>query len=90
MTEPVENEFGVEYNNIDIRALRIFRTDDKWLVEYRRAPRPGFLWDYFWWYNDGTYVRYNDAKDRVEYLRSVGYVSIPQFMKVKTFAVDID
>ena len=87
--EPVENEYGMEYVHTEVRALRIFRTDGKWLVEYRRKPRSIlYFWDYFWWYDDGTYVNYNDAKQRVDYLREVGYTSKVQFMKVKTFTID--
>lgn len=88
MTELVDNEFGIEYNQISIRKLRIFRVGKQWLVEYQRAPRLWAPWDHFWWYNDGQYVEYYDALARVNELKSNGYVSVPQFQKVKTFEVD--
>ena len=88
MTETVDNEYGMEYEEISIRKLRIFRVGRQWLVEYRRAPRVWAPWDYFWWYNDGQYVQYYDALARVNDLRADGKVSIPRFMKVKTFTVE--
>lgn len=88
MTECVDNEFGVEYKQIAIRKLRIFRVGAQWLVEYQRVPRTWAPWDYFWWYNDGQYVEYYDAIARVNELKTNGYVNIAQFQKVKTFEVE--
>ena len=86
--EPVENEYGMEYVHIPIKALRIFRTNGKWLIEYRREPRQLCPWDRWWWYNDSIYVNYKDAQARIEYLRMAGHVSTVRFMKVKTFNMD--
>ena len=88
MTELVDNEFGIEYEQVSIKKLRIFRVGKQWLVEYQRAPRLWALWDYFWWYNDGQYVEYYDALGRVNDLKANGYANVPRFMKVKTFEVD--
>ena len=88
MVELVDNEFGIEYEQISIRKLRIFRVGQQWLVEYQRAPRLWAPWDHFWWYNDGQYVEYYDALDRVNDLKANGYVNIPRFQKVKTFEVE--
>jgi hypothetical protein len=88
MTELVDNEFGVEYEQISIRKLRIFRVGKQWLVEYQRAPRLWAPWDHFWWYNDGQYVEYYDALARVNDLKASGYANVPRFMKVKTFEVE--
>lgn len=88
MAELVDNEYGVEYEQIVIRKLRIFRVSNQWLVEYKRAPRPWAIWDHFWWYNDGQYVEYYDALARVNDLKANGYVNIARFMKVKTFEVE--
>jgi hypothetical protein len=87
MTDLVDNEFGIEYEQISIRKLRIFRVGKQWLVEYQRAPRLWAPWDYFWWYNDGQYVEYYDALGRVNELKSNGYANVPRFMKAKTFEV---
>lgn len=87
MDDLVINEFGIEYEKIVIKKLRIFRNGQQWLVEYRREPRTWALWDYFWWYNDGQYVEYYDAIARVNELKSNGYVNIPQFQKVKEFTL---
>ena len=87
MTQLVDNEFGMEYQKILIKKLRIFRMGKQWLVEYRRNVRAWALWDHFWWYNDGQYVEYYDALARVNELKSNGYVNIPQFQKVKHFEV---
>lgn len=88
MTETVDNEYGVEYEQIAIKKLRIFRVSRQWLVEYQRAPRWWAPWDHFWWYNDGQYVEYYDALARVNELKQNVYVNIPRFMKVKTFNVE--
>lgn len=87
MTELVDNEFGIEYQKISIKKLRIFRMGTQWLVEFQRAPRAWVPWDYFWWYNDGQYVEYYDALARVNELKANGYVNVPRFMKVKHFEV---
>lgn len=87
MTELVDNEYGVEYQQIFIKRLRIFRNGKQWLVEFQRHPRWFAPWDYFWWYNDGQYVEYYDALARVNDLKASGYTNIPRFQKVKTFEV---
>ena len=88
MTELADNEFGIEYEQIAIKRLRIFRVGKQWLVEYQRAPRLWAPWDHFWWYNDGQYVEYYDALGRVNDLKANGYVNIPRFMNAKTFEVN--
>ena len=88
MTELVDNEFGIEYEQISIKKLRIFRVGKQWLVEYQRYVRLWAPWDHFWWYNDGQYVEYYDALGRVNDLKANGYVNIPRFMKAKTFEVN--
>lgn len=88
MTELVDNEFGIEYEKISIKKLRIFRVGKQWLVEYQRAPRIWAPWDYFWWYNHGLYVEYYDALARVNELKSNGYVSLLRFQKVKEFVIE--
>jgi hypothetical protein len=87
MTELVDNEFGVEYEYVTVRKLRIFRVGRQWLVEYQREPRIWAFWDYFWWYNDGQYVEYYDALARVNDIKADSYVKIARFQKVKTFEV---
>lgn len=87
MTELVANEYGVEFDHIKVRRLRIHRTDGKWLVEYQRDPRWPLGLDRWWWFNDGTYVSYSDALARVESLKEIGYVSIARFQTVKTFDI---
>ena len=88
MAELVANEYGVEFDHITITKLRIFRTDGKWLVEYRRVPRWIFGLDQWWWFNDGVYVEYTDALERIEFLKSTGYVCKTRFQTVKTFEVN--
>ena len=90
MAELVDNEYGVEYEKISIKKLRIFRVGKQWLVEYQRVARLWAPWDYFWWYNDGQYVEYYDALARVNDLKASGYASVPRFQKVKTFEVQSD
>lgn len=88
MTELVDNEFGIEYEKISIKKLRIFRVGKQWLVEYQRVARLWAPWDYFWWYNDGQYVEYYDALARVNDLKASGYASVPRFQKVKEFVIE--
>lgn len=87
MTDLTTNEFGIEYEKIVIKKLRIFRVGKQWLVEYKRAPRLWAPWDYFWWYNDGQYVEYYDALSRVKELKDSGCVNIARFQKVKEFTL---
>lgn len=87
MTDLVDNEYGIENEKIEIKKLRIFRNGQQWLVEYRRVPRLWAPWDYFWWYNDGMYIDYQDAVARVSYLKADRYVIIPRFQKVKEFTL---
>lgn len=88
MTELVANEYGIEECQIELTKLRIFRTDGKWLVEYRRQPRWIFGLDRWWWFNDGTYVDYTDALERVNYLRSAKCIYKTRFQSVKTFEIE--
>lgn len=90
MTELVANEYGVEFDRIEITKLRIFRTDGKWLVEYRRKPRWPFGIDQWWWWNDGVYVEYTDALERVEFLRAAKSVCKTRFQTLKTFEISQD
>jgi len=86
--ELADNEYGVEYEQISIKKLRIFRVGKQWLVEYQRDARLWAPWDYFWWYNDGQYVEYYDALARVNDLKASGYVNIARFQKVKEFVIE--
>lgn len=86
MDELAQNEFGMEYEHVPVTAVRMHRTDGKWLVEYRRKPR--WLIDGWWWFNDGMYVNYSEAATRLEQIKAIKYVSIPRYMKTKTFKVE--
>lgn len=88
MTNLVTNKYGVEFDHVRIKKLRIFRLSKKWLVEYRREPRWPLGLDRWWWFNDGIYVDYEDALKRVEYLKTVKFISMTHFQKVKQFEVD--
>lgn len=88
MSELVANEYGVEIRHIKITKLRIHRTDDMWLVEYRREPRWFLGLDRWWWFDDGRYADYADATERVDHLLGVGFVSKAQFQTVKEFSVE--
>lgn len=90
MAELVANEYGVEFDRIAITKLRIFRVSGQWLVEYRRKPRWIFGLDRWWWFNDGMYIEYTDALERIEFLKSAGFVSKARFQSVKTFEVNHD
>lgn len=85
----VDNEYGVEFDWIEIKQLRVNRTDGKWLVEYRREPRRLAFWDKWWWYNDGIYSEYTDALDRIKVLKNNKAVKgFPRFQKVSTIIVE--
>jgi len=88
MSELVANEYGIEFDHIKITKLRIHRTDDMWLVEYRREPRWFLGLDRWWWFDDGRYANYSDATDRIDTLLGIGFVSKAQFQKVKVFEVE--
>lgn len=84
----IDNDFGIEYEKIRIKRLRMHRTDDMWLVEYQREPRWFLGLDRWWWFDDGRYADYADATDRIDTLLSIGFVSKAQFQKVKEFEVE--
>jgi hypothetical protein len=88
MSELVANEYGIEFDHIKITKLRIHRTDDMWLVEYRRQPRWFLGLDRWWWFDDGRYANYSDATDRIDTLLGIGFVSKAQFQTVKVFEVE--
>ena len=71
ITETTMHDLGLEFVKYPITAVRIHRTDGQWLVEFRRKPK--YIVDAWWWFNDGTYVSYNDAKVRAAKLASQGY-----------------
>jgi len=66
-------DLGMEYAQTPIKQIRIHRTDGKWKVEYKKA-KIRLPWDYFWWYSDGTFLRYQDAVDRATDLKHIGFV----------------
>lgn len=75
-------QLGLEYYNVPVVAVRIHRTDNQWLVEYKKlAKRWWKPWDYFWWYNDGKYVNYWDASDRAMQIASDGFVRCIRYVK---------
>ena len=88
MSELVANEYGIEFDHIKITKLRIHRTDDMWLVEYRRQPRWFLGLDRWWWFDDGRYANYADATDLIDTLLVIGFVSKAQFQTVKEFEVE--
>jgi hypothetical protein len=65
-------ELGLEYVSWPITHVRIHRTDNQWLVEYRRKPK--WFFDQWWWFNDGKFVDYTDAQDRAAKLLAQGFV----------------
>lgn len=66
-------DLGLEYVQTPIVSVRIHRTDQQWLVEYKKQPMWYAPWSYFWWYNDGKYVDYKDAVTRAQTLANQGY-----------------
>lgn len=88
MTHLVDNEYGVEFDEIAVKRVRLHRTDGKWLVEYQRTPRWPLKLDAWWWWNDGSYVEYHDAIARVNDLKISGVVRKTRFQKTKVFEVD--
>ena len=76
------SDLGLEYKKNPIVAVRIFRTDGQWLVEFKKKPLVFWkFWDYFWWYNDGKYVSYNDAKARAAKLSSQGFYLTTKYVQ---------
>lgn len=73
------DDLGLEFIKHPITAVRIHRTDGQWLVEYRRKPK--YIIDRWWWFNDGKYVEYNDAKSRAEVLASQGHYLVTRYKK---------
>jgi hypothetical protein len=72
-------DLGMEYAKWPITQVRIHRTDGQWLVEYRRKPK--WFLDKWWWFNDGKYVKYFDAKCRAAQLASQGYIESLRYVR---------
>lgn len=81
-----EHTFGIYHVHVPITEVRVHRTDGKWLVEYRRVPK--YYLDKWWWFNDGTYIEYKDAMDRINHLLEAKYVTFTKFNRVKRFEVE--
>ena len=81
------NDLGLVAVDYPITAVRIHKTDGQWLVEYRRQPK--WLIDGFWWFNDGRYADYVDAKDRADKLLAQGYITTFKNSK-ETYSVSND
>ncbi len=77
--QPLMSDLGLEYVKWPITHVRIHRTDGQWLVEYRRKPK--WFFDKWWWFNDGKYVQYNDAKTRAAKLAGQGYALSTKYIK---------
>lgn len=73
------DDLGLEYIKSPIVAVRIHRTDNQWLVEFKKKPVWYLPWTYFWWYNDGKYVSYNDAAGRAGLLSKQGYFLVLRY-----------
>lgn len=86
--ELIADQYGLNFDLDKITKLRIYRADNRWLVEYRRQPRWFLNLDRWWWFDDGTYLEYADASKRIDYLIAIGYVSKTRFQRVKVFEVE--
>lgn len=65
-------DLGLEFIKWPITAVRMHRTDGQWLVEYRRKPK--WFFDRWWWFNDGKFPDYTQAKARADQLGATGYI----------------
>lgn len=77
-TEQTLAETGFEIATHPITHVRIHRTDGQWLVEYRRKPK--WIVDGWWWFNDGKYVEYMDARERAELLKARGHYTYLRYL----------
>lgn len=84
------SDLGLEFVKMPITNVRIHRTDGQWLVEYKKMPRWYQFWNYFWWWNDGKYVSYNDANARAEKLSKQGYALKTRYKKAEFFVMRED
>ena len=81
------SEIGLEELKHPILAVRVQYSSGSWYVEYRRKPK--YFFDGWWWFDDGIFKKYEDAKFRAEVLAAQGYVSEivkqqPQLFQVKS------
>ena len=80
--EQTIQDLGLQEVKRPIVAVRLHRTDNQWLVEFKKKPLAFWcIWDYIWWYNDGKYVQYNDAKARAAKLSSQGYYTEVKYVR---------
>ena len=78
-------DLGYEIVYDPITKVRLKFQEGKWLVEYRRKPK--YFFDKWWWFDDGIFKKFEDAKFRAEVLAAQGYVSEIVKQQPKIFEV---
>lgn len=66
-------DIGLEVIRWPITKVRVGKVDDRWLVEYRRKAK--WVFDRWWWFDDGKYIDYREAVARAQSIASAGYIT---------------
>lgn len=66
-------DIGLEVIKWPITKVRVGKVDDRWLVEYRRKAK--WVFDRWWWFDDGKYIDYREAVARAQSIASAGYIT---------------
>lgn len=78
-------DLGLEIKLSPIKQVRLQHHNNKWYVEYRRAPK--YFFDRWWWFDDSVYSNYIDAVARAQMLAAEGGTKTlehkTQFFEVK-------
>ena len=66
-------DIGLEVIKWPITKVRVGKVDDRWLVEYRRKAK--WVFDRWWWFDDGKYIDYREAVARAQAIVAAGYIT---------------
>lgn len=66
-------DIGLEVIKWPITKVRVGKVDDRWLVEYRRKAK--WVFDRWWWFDDGKYIDYREAVARAQAISAAGYIT---------------
>ena len=81
-------DIGIETFVAPIKRVRLQFHNGHWYVEYQRKAQ--FLIDGFWWFDDGKYANYLDAKKRVEEIVADGGIKTHRQITIEHAMKDIE
>jgi hypothetical protein len=69
-------DLGLYMKKNPVLKVRVTFYSGKWYVEYQRKPQ--WFLDKWWWFDDGVFNDFTDARARAQKLWSQGYYETPE------------